>query len=225
VDAAYNTTQLEAVALKLYFGGRESSFLLEDPDPCSVTSSPFNNGILDSVDLYMSKLDLLYTNALSSINASLAPIDFMKITINLCIHTFRTVIANGSTTTTLLHSSPALTKDPRWKWTPGVGLPTYRGCGKAGTISACLAQLNLYGSTSILDYLSADILTSKLIWEDPVLSSLYDNFYEKNANELIAARMKNVAVSMSNGYVIINTVLAQEFHRTDQYQQHATFAA
>lgn len=223
IDAAYDTVALETIAQVFYSSDKFIDFgMYSWPLSRTEPATSPDGIIMDTVEIYASRLnwvpfDDMKTNATSNL------IDFIKITLSLCIHTFRTIVTIGRTITTLLHSSSALTEDPRWTWAPDDVLSTYHGCGEAGTISACLSVYDFYNSGQILDYLSKKLLDGASREGNLVLMSLYDDFGSEDSAERIAARMQNVAVSLSNGYVASSTVITEETQPTDWYWQYAAF--
>lgn len=183
VDPAYNTTYLQEMAQIM--NDQTTRFQMSVP-PDQLISAVF-----DSVDIYIA---VGYYREME-----MFPIDFLKVTFEVCIHTYQTAIHGLQIETKLLRQGPALTKDPNWLWIPDQENSRWLSCGMVEDISACVNIHNFWDTTLLLVLVSE--LLSGNISENPLTAQMYSEITAENGFERIAARMNNVAVSMTNGYV------------------------
>ncbi|OAL48704.1 hypothetical protein IQ07DRAFT_84448 [Pyrenochaeta sp. DS3sAY3a] len=186
VDPAYNTSYLQDIARRMY--DQSITFQMENP---TLGISPIN----DSVDLYIS----INNEAVRGFSVKgNPPINFLKVTFEVCMHTYQTAIEGLQTETKLLHEGPALTRDPNWQWIPDQGNSILEGCGTIEDISACFDPDNIHGAGLFLIYISLAILGGSE-GENSFVDQILSEIIEGKGFERIAARMKNMAVSMTNG--------------------------
>lgn len=159
----------------------------------------------DSRDIFLTAIDADKRDTLGYF-----PMNATKVVIELCTHTYRTVVEGSNTTTTLLHKNPAVTKDSDWtivdRFPPNTDYAEHL-CGKVRNITVCMGAPHVLtapeDSSFILQFL---IGTSGIAGRDTdsgsVVSSIMSDYFQgERGHELVAARMQNLAMSMTNAYV------------------------